>query len=50
MSGAGIDVPRISVRMSRTAMSRNMRGTIFQRSNPRRLASIVFSDPAPPAT
>ncbi len=50
-TGAGIGVPSSVVVWSRWAgMPRSIRGTSRQRSNASRLARIVSSPPAPPAT
>ena len=49
-TGALSSVPRISVRRSRSATPRSMRGTIRQRSNAARLWRTVRSSPAAPAT
>ena len=49
-TGAGSAVPQTSVPRSRAVTPRNIRGSSRHRSKAARLAAIVRSEPAPPAT
>ena len=49
-TGAGIAVPSTVVDRSRAVTPRSIRGSSRHRSNAARLAAIVRSEPAPPAT